>query len=391
MVEYAFATEEQRELADEARKILENELKPQIHDLENADGGLGEYPMDVHKIMAETGFSGMNIPEEWGGLGFDNVTIAVILEEMAKVDAGFAFNFYNSSNLFSLITQTTMSDEEKMEWANKMIAGEIIGSFALTESMAGSDAAAMRTSAVKDGDEWVINGTKCFITNAPKADYFVVVAWTDKTKRAGQGCTMFLVEKDRGVKIGKKENKMGLKLSGTAEVIFDDVRVPADHVIGEVGKGFGAGLGVISQDGRSMGSVVCLGIAQAALDAAVEYTKERRQFGKRVCDQQGLAFLMADMQIRTAASRALVYETIASIEKGTNKGFDSSVVKCFVSDNTMQTTVDAVQCLGGYGYMKEYPVEKYMRDAKIFQIFSGTNQIQRRTIARGLFGRDSQK
>lgn len=390
MVRYPLATREQREMADVARKILEKELAPQIEALEKADNGMGQYPMDVHKIMAEKGFYGMNIPEEWGGLGLDVVTQALICEEMAKVDAGFTFSFYNAGTYFPLILQTGLSKEEKQKWADKILSGESIGNFCITESEAGSDAAAMRTRAVKDGNEWVINGTKCFGSNAPVADHFLVAAWTDKTKKASQGVTFFLVEKERGVQIGKKENKMGLKLSETSDVIFDNVRVPEDHVIGEVGRGFVTSLELISSEGRIIGASFMVGLAQAALDHAVAYAQERRQFGKRIIDHQGLGFLIADMEARTAASRALLYQNLTCIKEGINIGHMGSVVKMYISDCTMQTAIDAVQVFGGYGYMKDYPVEKLMRDAKIFQIFSGTNQIQRRTIARALAGKDPQ-
>lgn len=390
MVQYLLATEEQKELAESARAILENELLPQIEELEHADDGRGRYPMDVHQKMAEAGYFGMNIPEEWGGLGFDVVTQALIAEEMAKIDAGFTFSFYNAGTYFPMILASGLSKEEKQEWADGIMSGEKIGCFCITEAGAGSDVTAMRTTAVQDGDEWVINGTKCFASNGPISNYFLVAAWTDKSKGASKGITFFLVEKERGVAIGKKECKMGLKLSETSEVIFDNVRVPADHIIGEVGRGLKISLDLISNEGRAVGMSFNLGLAEAALDKAVEYTKERRQFGKRVIDHEGLAFLIADMKARTEACRGLLYYTLSSLRDGKDIGSMGSVCKMYISDCTMQTTTDAVQCLGGYGYMKEYPVEKYMRDAKIFQIFSGTNQIQRRNITRALAGRDPQ-
>lgn len=391
MVNYINATDLQIELADNARKILEKELKPRIPELEHADGGLGQYPMDVMKTMAEAGYAGMNIPEEYGGLGLDLVTQAVIVEEMCKVEAGFGFSFFNGANYFPFILLTGLSREEKQSWAERIISGDAIGCFALTEESAGSDAAAMKTTAVRDGDDWILNGTKCFITNAPISNYFLIVAWTDKTKSAGKGISMFFVEKERGVQIGKKERKMGMKLSETAEVILDDVRVPADHMIGEEGRGFKQALQLLNQDGRIFDAVGALGIAEAALDAAVEYAKTRRQFGKRIIDHEGLGFLIADMQIRTEASRALLFQTAEAMAAGKKTGHLTSSVKTFVTDSAMQTTIDAVQVLGGYGYSTEYPVEKLMRDAKIYQIFGGTNQIQRQIIERDLAGRDPKK
>lgn len=388
MVEYLMATEEQRDLAQTAYEITKKELSGRIEELEKSDDGRGKFPMDVLKTLAEAGYYGMNIPEEWGGLGFDKVTQALIMEQIAKVDAGFAFSFYNAGTYFPLILQTGMSKEEKQSWADRILSGESAGAFAITEPNAGSDAAAMKSTAVKDGNEWVINGTKCFMSNAPIADHFLIAAWTDKTKRASQGVTFFFVEKERGVQIGKKEYKMGLKLSETSEIIMDNVRVPEDHVIGEVGKGFGTSLGVITNEGRALGMAFNLGLAQAALDEAVEYAKVRRQFGKRIIDHEGLGFLIADMKARTEASRALMYQTLMAQDQGIGVDTLPSICKMYISDCTMQTTIDAVQVLGGYGYMHDYPVEKYMRDAKIFQIFSGTNQIQRRTIARALAGKD---
>ena len=390
MVQYLLATDEQKEYADVARTILEKELLPIIEQQEHEDEGRGAYPMDVHQKMADAGFFGMNIPEEWGGLGLDVVTQALIAEEMAKIDAGFTFSFYNAGTYFPMILASGLSKEEKQEWADGIISGEKIGCFCITESDAGSDVTAMKTKAVKDGDEWVINGVKCFASNGPIANYFLVAAWTDKSAGASKGITFFLVEKDRGVEVGKKETKMGLKLSETSDVIFNDVRVPEDHVIGEIGKGLKYSLDLISNEGRAVGMSFNLGLAEAALDKAVEYAKERRQFGKRIIDHEGLAFMIADMKARTEASRGLLYYTLAALRDGKDIGTMGSLCKMYISDCTMQTTTDAVQVLGGYGYMKDYPVEKYMRDAKIFQIFSGTNQIQRRTITRALAGRDPQ-
>ena len=266
MVNYIFATEEQKEFAQGAYDILKNELLPQIDDLEKADGSLGKFPMDVFQTMVDAGYYAMNIPEEYGGLGLDNVTTALIINEMAKIDAGFTFSHYNMGVYFPQILQTSMPEEEKQMWADKLLSGEARGTFAVTESGAGSDAGAMRTTAVLDGDEWVINGTKTFITSATMANYILVAAWTDKSKRASEGVTFFFVEKERGWEVARKEYKMGLKLSETSEVIFDNVRVPKDHVIGEVGKGFGTALGVIGTEGRVLGTAVNLGIAEAAVE-----------------------------------------------------------------------------------------------------------------------------
>ena len=393
MVEYLLATEEQKELGELAYQITSECLKGRIEELEAADNGLGKFPIDVQMKLAEAGFYGMNIPEEYGGLGFDKVTQAIIMEQIAKVDAGFAFSFYNMGTYFPVILMTSMPEEEKRQWAERILSGEARGCFGITEPNAGSDAAAMKATAVYDPetDEYVLNGTKCFMSNAPVADHFVLAAWTDKTRSAREGVTLFFIEKERGIQIGKKENKMGLHLSETSDIILEDVRVPADHVVGKVGEGFGKALGIISDEGRALGMSFNVGLAQAALDEAIEYAKTRRQFGKRIIDHEGLAFIIADMKARTEASRALMYQTLMAQDQGIKTGTMPSICKMYISDCTMQTTLDAVQVLGGYGYMHDYPVEKYMRDAKIFQIFSGTNQIQRRTIAKALAGKDPEK
>ena len=383
MVEYPFATEEQKELAEIARTIMEKELKPRLHEFENANDGKGIFPLDVLKKMAEAGFYCMDIPEEWGGLGLDVVTKCIIQEEMSKVDAGFTFNMNGAGMNWPYLLKTKMPDEEKQMWIDRMLAGDATGAFCFTEPQAGSDAAAIKTTAVHDEEkgEWIINGTKCFVTNGPCADYFIVAAWTDKTKSAGKGITLFFVEKDRGVQVGSIENKLGLKLSMTSDVIFDEIRVPDDHMVGAEGSAFIQFMQELDAV-RVEGMIYSVGIAQAAVDEAVKYAKVRQTFGKRIIDHEALNFKLADMQIRTDASRALLYQGAQMIKAGLPLGTISSSTKCFVTESTMQTTLDAVQVLGGYGYMKDYPVEKLMRDAKIFCIFDGTNEINRMVIGR---------
>lgn len=388
MVQYTFATDEQKDYAETARKILEKELQPHIEEYENADGGLGVYPKKIHDILVEAGYYSIFVPEEWGGLGLDPVSQGVIMEEMGKIDAGFAFAFVSGVINSDKIALTHMPDEEKQAWYDKVQNGAI-GCFNLTEANAGSDVAAMRTSAVYDEstDEWVINGTKCFASGAPNADYYVTVAWTDKNQRASRGCTAFFVERDRGVKIGKKENKMGLHLSETAEVIYEDVRVPADHVIGEVGKGFGIALGGIKGAGAIVNCCTTLGAAQAALDFSIDYAKTRRQFGKRIIDHQAVGFMIADMKMKLAASRALLYESLRAADEGIDTDLPL-MNKCYVTDNAMEVCNMAMQVLGGYGYMKDYPIERHYRNARIFQIFGGTNQIKRKNLVKSIAGRD---
>ena len=383
MVHYPFATEEQKELANMARMILEKELAPRLHDLERANNGKGEYPVDVHKTLAEAGYTSILVPEKYGGLGFDNVTKCLIYEEMAKVDAGFTFNFNGAIANFKYIEASHISEDEKQFWADRYIAGEAFGANYITEPGAGSDAASMQTTAVKDGNEWVINGRKCFVTDGAIADHFIVFAWTDKTQSAGKGISAFFVEKNRGVEVGGVEDKMGIKLSCTADIIFDNVRIPEDHLIGEEGRGFKLAMADLDM-ARICGMVYCLGISQFAIDQAVKYAKVRKQFGKRIIDHEGLAFLLADMQIRTDASRALLYQSARCLDEGKSIGSLSSSTKVTVSENCVQTAIDGIQVFGGYGYMKDYPMEKLLRDAKIFTIFDGTNQIQKMLIGRYL-------
>ena len=396
MVHYKFATDEQRELAMTARRIMEKELAPRIPEFE-AHGG---FPFDVVKTLADAGYCGMGIPERWGGLGFDLKTQALIYEEMAQVDAGFSFSFHLGCGN-AAVELTGMSKEEKQKWYDSVMSGDVIWATGLTEAGAGSDTKAIRTTAVRDGDEWVLNGTKCFITNGGIANAFTISAYVDKSKGAA-GIAQFFVEKERGVKVGKTEDKIGLKLSVTSELILEDVRVPLDHMVGsvytmrpedaaELPKSNISGNAAILQAlavARITSMVHALGIGQRALDEAVKYAKERRQLGKRIIDHQGLGFLIADMQMRVDAARALIYYSIDCLDHGYPAGTLSPSTKVFVSESMMQVAIDAVQVLGGYGLMHEYPVEKLMRDIKLFSIFEGTNQINRMVCARELAGKD---
>lgn len=401
MVHYLLATDEQRELANTARSIMEKELQPRIAELEQKN----EFPRDVLKMLAEAGYYGMGIPERWGGLGFDLKTQMLIYEEMAQVDAGFSFSFDLACGIMPL-EYTGLTKAEKQIWFDGVLAGDVVCATALTEADAGSDTKAIRTTAVydRDTDEFVINGTKCFISNGGIADVFFVSAYVDKSKGAA-GVAQFFVEKERGVQVGKTEDKMGLKLSVTSELIFEDVRVPATHMVGALYKtdpaeaqrlagasGLAGNAAILAglAKVRITTMIHALGISQAALDYAVKYAKERRTFGKRIIDHQGLSFLIADMQRRVDASRALIYYSVDCLDKGLPVGTLSPSTKVFVSEATMQVALDAVQVLGGYGYMKEYPVEKLMRDAKIFSIFEGTNEINKMVSARMLGGRDPQ-
>ena len=385
-VEYPFATKEQIEIAEQARIILENELKPRLEELEAGDGGKGHFPVEVAKILADAGYLGITIPKKYGGLELDCVTRCLIEEEMSKIDAGFTFAIHGTSNLqFPYIAKSKIPEEEKQEWARKIMAGESFGAICFTEAQAGSDASAITTTAVYDekNDEYVLNGLKCFASNGPIADHFIIFAWTDRTQKPSRGISAFLVEKERGVKIGSIENKLGLKMSKTSEIVLEDVRVPADHLCGEPGRAYKMFLAGMDEI-RVSGMVFSLGIAQAAIDEAVSYAKVRETMGKPIIRHQGLGFLLADMQTRTDAARALLYQGARCVDAGIPLGTTSSSSKNFVSNATVQTIIDAMEVLGGYGYMKDYPIEKLFRDAKIFTIFDGTTEVNKMVIARQL-------
>lgn len=384
MVRYLFATDEQKELAQNAYNILKKELEPKLAEYEEKE----YFPMDILKKLADAGYYCMGMPEERGGLGMNLVSRCIVYEEMAKIDAGFTFSFYGESSAF--IGMSNLPEDVKQMWYDKCLNGTV-GTMGLTEPDAGSDALNMRTTAVFDEKthEWVLNGTKCFISNAPIAEFACIVAYTDKSKGA-RGVSMFFVEKERGFEIGKKENKMGLRLSPTSEISLNDVRVPEDHVIGGIGNGFLVAMSTI-EEARVATMIIALGVAQSAVDHAVEYAKVRRQGGKRIIDHQQIGAMIAQMQTKVDAARALLYYAAKALDEGINIGTLSSEVKVFVSEMVVDVTVQAIQVFGGYGYMKDYPVEKLMRDARIFPIFEGTNQINLNIISKALAGKDPVK
>jgi butyryl-CoA dehydrogenase len=387
MVEYLLATDEQRELAELAGSICEKELLPRLEEFEEANGGLGEYPWGVHRKLAEAGFYTMNMPKEWGGMDLDNVTRGLIFEEMSRTDCGFAFSFRGLGDKFNLIIDSHIPEKDKKMWTDRMLAGEAGGAFCLTEPGAGSDSKAIRTTAVKDGDEWIINGSKCFITNGSIADFYGVFAWTDKSVGSSKGITCFLVEKERGVQVAKVEKKMGFKLSPTSEVVFDNVRVPEDHIVGELGRGFSTAMGTLDV-ARPFNSVFAIGAAQRAVDVAVKYANVRMTFGKKIIEHQAIAFKLAELQMQVDAARAMTYYALEAGDRGVPLGRIASAAKALPQEMCLQVAVDAIQILGGYGYMKEYPLEKIMRDMRLFPIFGGTNEIQKLIISRTMRTKD---
>ncbi|WP_285681290.1 acyl-CoA dehydrogenase family protein, partial [Kitasatospora phosalacinea] len=325
----------------------------------------------------------VHVPEEYGGAGADALATVLVIEEVARVCASSSL-IPAVNKLGSLPVQLAGSEELKARYLGALARGEGMFSYCLSEPEAGSDAAGMRTRAVRDGDFWVLNGVKRWITNAGVSEYYTVMAVTDPEKRS-KGISAFVVEKgDEGVSFGAPERKLGIKGSPTREVYFDDVRIPAERMIGAEGTGFATAMRTLDHT-RVTIAAQALGIAQGALDYAKGYVKERRQFGKPVADFQGVQFMLADMAMKLEAARQLTYAAAAKSQRGDGDlTFFGAAAKCYASDAAMEITVDAVQLLGGYGYTRDYPVERMMRDAKITQIYEGTNQVQRIVMARNL-------
>jgi acyl-CoA dehydrogenase len=358
-------------------QIARERIAPRSADIDER----AEYPWDVRRLLADQDVLGLPFPVEYGGTGTGTLMLNMAVEEIAKVDASCAL-ILMVQELGTLPIQLYGSDELKERLLPRCATGEWSPAFALSEPEAGSDPASMRTSAVRDGDEWVINGQKSWITNSGVADFYVVFATTD---RANRRTSAFVVEKDTpGFDPGQLEHKLGIKGSPTGSPSFTDVRVPHENMVGAEGKGLSVALGTLERT-RLGAAAQAVGIAQGATDYAVAYARERRQFGKPINEFQGIQFKLADMETRTAAARELLYKACAMADRGDpQRAKYSSMAKVFCSDTAMDVTVDAVQVLGGYGYVKEYPVERMMRDAKITQIYEGTNEIQRLVIGRTL-------
>jgi alkylation response protein AidB-like acyl-CoA dehydrogenase len=369
--------EELRDFRDLVRRLAEERIAPRAAAIDES----GEYPWDVRELLASHDILGLPFPTEYGGTGTGTLMQQIAVEEIARVCASSAL-ILMVQELGTLPIQLFGSDELKQRLLPKCASGEWSPAFALSEPEAGSDPAAMRTTAVADGDEWVLNGGKNWITNSGIADFYVVFAVSD---RENKRITAFVVEKDRpGFSIAGLEHKLGIKGSPTGSPVLEDVRVPHENVIGEVGRGLSVALGTLERT-RLGAAAQAVGIAQGATDYAVSYAKERIAFGKPIIELQGIQFKLADMATRTAAARELLYKACAKIERGEpDRGKYSSMAKLFASDTAMDVTVEGVQVLGGYGYVKEYPLERMMRDAKITQIYEGTNEIQRVVIARTL-------
>jgi len=378
-----FLTEEQQMIKETAHEIAEKKIKPVALEYDEKN----EFPWDIQKEIADAGLCGVYISEEYGGIvpkgeaGIMNLVIAV--EELSKACGGISLCLAATA-LGTIPILLFGNEEQKKKYLPAIASGEKVAAFALTEAGAGSDAGSIQTTAVKDGDDYVLNGTKQWITNGEVAETYVVIAMTDKS-RGARGATAFIVEKGTpGFSFGKKEDKMGIRASSTYELVFEDCKVPAENVLGKVGMGFMVAMKTFDMS-RPGVAAQALGIAAGALDDAVDYARQREQFGHHIIANQGLRFLLADMSMKVETSRAIVYAVARSIDSGDLKcAKESAIAKCYASDMAMEVTTDAVQVFGGYGYMKEYPMEKRMRDAKITQIYEGTNQIQRDVIGHQL-------
>jgi alkylation response protein AidB-like acyl-CoA dehydrogenase len=376
----AFAlAEEHVAMRAAVRDLAENKIAPRAAEIDET----GEFPWDVYDALVKADLQAVHIPEAYGGVGADAITSAIVVEEVARVCA--------SSSLIPMVNKlgTTGlilagSEELKQRYLPRVANGEAMFSYALSEPEAGSDAAAMRTRAVRDGDEWVLNGVKRWITNAGISKYYTVMAATDPSA-GSRGITAFVVHADEpGFTLGAPEKKMGIHGSPTRELYFDNVRIPADRIIGVEGEGFKTALRTLDHTRLTIGAQA-LGIAQGAIDYCIGYVKERKQFGRPIAEFQGVSFMLADMAMKAEAARTLIYNAAAKSEIGApDLTFVSAAAKCFASDVAMEVTTNGVQLLGGYGYTRDYPLERMMRDAKITQIYEGTNQIQRLVMSRQL-------
>jgi butyryl-CoA dehydrogenase len=369
-------TDEQKMIKDLAHKIAEEKIRPVAAKYDQSE----EYPWDVIKVIAESDLFGLFIPQEYGGMGTNVLNLCLATEEFSRACGGIAV-CYAASALGTFPIVLFGSDEQKKKYLPDLAKGKKVAAFAITEPEAGSDASAIKTTAKKEGSLYVLNGLKHFITNGGDAEVYVVVAMTDKTKGA-RGASAFILEKGmKGFTFGKKEDKFGIRASSTRELIFTDCKVPAENLLAKEGMGFIVTMKTFDMS-RPGVAAQALGIAQGALELAVKYAKERQQFERSISSFQGIQWMLADMATEVEAARALVYATARMIDAGVKDVAKASAMsKMYASDVAMKVAVDALQIFGGYGYMRDYPIEKYVRDAKITQIYEGTNQVQRNIIA----------
>ena len=369
-------TEEQKMIRDLARQIADEKIRPVAAEYDEKE----EFPWPILKVIAESDLAGIYIEEKYGGMGGGVTELCIATEEFSKACGGIAVS-YAASALGSYPIILYGTEDQKKKYLPDIASGKKLAAFGLTEASAGSDAGAVSTTAKKEGDYYVLNGVKQWITNGGEAEIYTVIAMTDKTK-GSRGASAFIVEKGTpGFEFGKKEKKLGIRSSATRELIFTNCKIPKENLIGKEGLGFIVAMKTFDKSRPGIGAQA-VGIAQGALDHALRYARERVQFGKPVSSFQGIQFMLADMGTKIEAARALVYYAAGFIDSGAKDISKlSAMSKLYASDVAMEVTTDAVQIFGGYGYMRDYPVEKYMRDAKITQIYEGTNQIQRGVIA----------
>ncbi|MGW1526696.1 acyl-CoA dehydrogenase family protein [Streptomyces sp. NPDC002159] len=372
-------SEEHSMLREAIRALAEAKIAPYAAAVDEE----ARFPQEALDALVANDLHAVHVPEEYGGAGADALATVIVIEEVARACVSSSL-IPAVNKLGSLPVILSGSEELKKKYLGPLAKGDAMFSYCLSEPEAGSDAAGMRTKAVRDGDHWVLDGVKRWITNAGVSEYYTVMAVTDPEKRS-KGISAFVVEKsDRGVSFGAPEKKLGIKGSPTREVYFDNVRIPADRMIGAEGTGFATAMKTLDHT-RITIAAQALGVAQGAFDYAKGYVKERKQFGKAIADFQGIQFMLADMAMKIEAARQLTYAAAAKSERGdSDLTFQGAAAKCFASDVAMEVTTDAVQLLGGYGYTRDYPVERMMRDAKITQIYEGTNQVQRIVMARNL-------
>ncbi len=372
-------TEEQQMMKEMAHKFADNRVKPGAAERDRTH----EFPVDILKECAELGFMGVTVPEEWGGAGMDYLSYAIMMEEISRTCASTGVILSVNNSLVCDPLMKFGTDAQKEKYVKPLAMGEKLGCFALTEPGAGSDAGATKTTAVKNGDHYIINGTKIFITCATHADVCIMFAVTDK-EAGHHGISTFIVEKDfEGYNIGTVEDKLGINASGTAELYFEDMKVPVENLLGEEGQGYKIALATL--DGARIGiAAQGVGVAQAALDESVKYAKERVQFGKPIAANQAIQWFLADMATELEAARLLTYKAADCKQQGGRCNKITSMAKVFAAETAMKAATKGVQIFGGYGYMKEYPMERLFRDAKILEIYEGTSEIQRIVISASL-------
>ena len=374
-------TDEQKQIAQMVKEFAESEIKPDLMKWDEAQ----HFPVDKFKKAGELGLLGVTVGEQYGGAGLSYIDYVNVIEELGVVDSGFALSVAAHNSLGTGHINLAGSEEQKKKWLPKLTSGEWIAAWGLTEPGSGSDASGMVTTGVKDGNEWVLNGTKNFITNATYADISVVLVVTDKSDQK-HGITAFAVEMDRkGIRPGKKENKLGMRVSDTAELVMEDCRVPEANILGKIGYGFIDAMKILDGGRISIGALA-VGIARGAYEAARDYSKQRTAFGKPISDFQAIQFMLADMATEIDASRLLCYRAAAMKDEGQRVTQFSAMAKLYASEVAVRATEKGVQIFGGYGFIKDFPAEKYYRDVKLCTIGEGTSEIQRMVIARTLLG-----